>query len=213
MEQSTEKYFLEKIEAETNNEWEEIEELKKRGEIEKAERIRNKELSVYRIGKNIKSIKDSNISYIREKEINADTKKQLENKKQELEIEKKTILKNAIKWGFRVEDANEMIRDTEKEIRAIENQIEELSKSTDMEQFINRLPEVINETFELASKMLSSADIETMRDDIEQLLEICTFELTINEKKELKIKLFDGLEGWKISVVGDIGFEPMTLCV
>jgi len=88
-----------------------------------------------------------------------------------------------------------MIRDTEKEIRAIENQIEELSKSTDMEQFINRLPEVINETFELASKMLSSADIETMRDDIEQLLEICTFELTINEKKELKIKLFDGLEG------------------
>lgn len=129
-----------------------------------------------------------------EKENKIDTKKQLENKKKQLKEEKLQIDKKYAKLGYSADIANEAVKDMEKEIQLIDNQIDKLWRSTDMEQFIERLPEVLNKTFELASKVLSNEDIVTLKKDIEQLLEICTFELTINNKKELKIKLFDGLE-------------------
>lgn len=59
---------------------------------------------------------------------------------------------------------------------------------------MKRLPEVLNKTFELSRRVLSSAESETMKGDIFKLLEICTFELSINNKKELKVKLFDELK-------------------
>ena len=145
------------------------------------------------------------------------TKSKLEIEKQKKEDwmkQERINLTKLLAKGTISEDAyNDVLKDSEEEIRNIENQIVKLWENTDMEQFIERLPEVLNKTFELASKVLSNEDIRVIKKDIEQLLEICTFELTINAKKELKIKLFEWLECWKISVVGDIRFELMTLCV
>lgn len=40
-------------------------------------------------------------------------------------------------------------------------------------------------------------DFEQSREDIMKLIEITTFELTVNTKKELRIKLFDWLEDFQ----------------
>jgi hypothetical protein len=132
-----------------------------------------------------------------EKKIKIDKQKGLEmekaKKQEEIKQERINLTKLLAKWAISQEIYAETIKDTEKEIESIESQIEALSESTDMEQFIERLPEVLAKTFELASKVLSNADIETMRSDIEQLLEICTFELRVSTKKELKVKLFEPL--------------------
>ena len=110
------------------------------------------------------------------------------------EEDKKTIMKNALIWGFSIDIANEAVCDIEKEITSIDSQIEELSQSSDIEEFLGRLPDILWKTFELSSKVLSGADIEAMKADILKLIEICTFELSINTKKELKVKLFWPLE-------------------
>lgn len=121
-------------------------------------------------------------------------KVELENKKLVLEEEKKTIRKNGIKWGYTAEETNETIADTEKEIQSIEDQIKALWESTDMEQYLERLPEIVQKLHELSSKVLSEADYEGMRNDIKQLIEIVSHELILNNKKELKVKLSEVLE-------------------
>lgn len=40
-------------------------------------------------------------------------------------------------------------------------------------------------------------DFEQSREDIMKLIEITTFELTVNNKKELRIKLFDWLASFE----------------
>ncbi|MDD4530789.1 MAG: hypothetical protein PHO80_04560, partial [Candidatus Gracilibacteria bacterium] len=58
-----------------------------------------------------------------------------------------------------------------------------------------RLPEILSKTFELARKSIDKEKIEDMKDDLLKLIELTTFELTITNKKELKIQLFDVLDG------------------
>ena len=87
-----------------------------------------------------------------------------------------------------------MKQDTEKEILEIENQIDILSESTNIEQYLDRLPKILSDLHELASKVQSEADYEDMRNDIKQLMEIVSHELILDNKKELKVKLFEGLE-------------------
>ena len=129
-----------------------------------------------------------------EKELRELKKKELEEQKKELEEQKRTITKNAILWGFSREETSEVIEDTEKAIKATENQINELWESTDIEQYLDRLPEIIQNLHELAGRVLSDGDYEWWRDDIKQLMGIVLHELTLTNKKELKIKLFDALE-------------------
>ena len=129
-----------------------------------------------------------------EREIKEQKKKELEKKKLELEMEKKEIDKRAFKGWFSAEFANEMKEDTEKEIQEVQSQIDFLSESTNIEEYLNRLPEILQNLHELSSRVLSEADYVWWRDDIRQLMEIVLHELTLTNKKELKVKLLEGLE-------------------
>jgi hypothetical protein len=42
--------------------------------------------------------------------------------------------------------------------------------------------------------VLSSEEIEGMKDEIYKIIELTVFELPINSKKELIVKLFEGLD-------------------
>jgi len=42
--------------------------------------------------------------------------------------------------------------------------------------------------------VLSSEEIEGMKDEIYKLIELTVFELPVNNKKELIVKLFEGLD-------------------
>ena len=87
-----------------------------------------------------------------------------------------------------------MKEDTEKEIREIESQIDSLSESTNMEEYLDRLPEILQNLHELSSRVLTEAEYGDMRNDIKQLIEIVSHELILSDKKELKVKLFEGIE-------------------
>ena len=91
-----------------------------------------------------------------------------------------------------------MKEDTENEIQAIKEQMDALSESTDMEQYLDRLPEIVRNLHELASRALPEADYEGARDDIRQLIEIVSHERILTNKKELQIRLFDVLEELEI---------------
>lgn len=154
-------------------------------------RIRAKKYSKERL---VSVINESNTMDIDvKKKLKEDEREQLQAQNEKLEEGKKTILKNALKWGYPIEIANELIQDIEKEIESGKWRLEKLWESTDIEQFMERLPEVLSKTFELASKVLSSADINTLKIDLRQLIEIVTFELEISNKKELTVKLQPGL--------------------
>ncbi len=87
-----------------------------------------------------------------------------------------------------------MKEDTENEIQAIKEQMDALSESTDMEQYLERLPEILLKTFELTSNAISKGKTHDNKDDLLKLIEITTFELTVSNKKELKVKLFEVLD-------------------
>ena len=86
-----------------------------------------------------------------------------------------------------------MKEDTDKEIYDIQIQIDALSESTDMEQYLERLPEILKKLHELTSNVLCEADLDDMRDDVKKLIDIVAHELVINNKKELKVELYDTL--------------------
>lgn len=66
--------------------------------------------------------------------------------------------------------------------------------NTDMEKYLEKLPEVLLKTVELVSNTINKEQIEVIKEDIIKLIEITTVELTITNKKELKIQLFDVLD-------------------
>lgn len=79
-------------------------------------------------------------------------------------------------------------------LKAYEEQIIELSGDDEYDVYLQRLPEVLAETFELARTSLNKEENKSKKEDILKLIEITTFELSINNKKELKVKLFGVLE-------------------
>jgi len=87
-----------------------------------------------------------------------------------------------------------MKKETEMEIQEVQSQIDLLSESTDIEQYLDRLPEILQKLHELAGRVLSEADYKGWRDDIKQIMEIVLHELILTNKKELRIKLLEGLE-------------------
>ncbi len=88
----------------------------------------------------------------------------------------------------------ETLKDIDLEIKTIESEILESSKTSELEKYIDRLPEILLKTFELASNSISKAENADFKEDVLKLIELSTFELTINNKKELKIKLFPVLD-------------------
>lgn len=133
-----------------------------------------------------------------------------EKKKQEAEIEKLTEQKKllekekseidlkAFRLWYDASVANAMKESTQEQIKALEIQIQDLSESSDFEQYLDRLPEILKDLHELASKVLSEADYQDSRDEIRQLIQLVSHELTLTTKKELKVKLFEGLENLEI---------------
>ena len=62
-----------------------------------------------------------------------------------------------------------------------------------MEQYLERLPEILKKLHELTSNVLCEADIDDMRDDVKKLIDIVAHELVLNNKKELKVELYGTL--------------------
>jgi hypothetical protein len=114
--------------------------------------------------------------------------------KEEIEQERKNYRREALKMGYNREEIEETTKDMDDTIKLIESQIIELSDNTDMEKYLEKLPEVLLKTVELASNTINRANLEGLREDIKLLLEITTVELTVTNKKELKVKLFDVLD-------------------
>ena len=56
------------------------------------------------------------------------------------------------------------------------------------------MPEIVYNLHELANRVLPDADYEECREEIKKLIAIISHELTLTNKKELKVKLFDGFE-------------------
>lgn len=135
----------------------------------------------------------SNIQHDREIE-----KERLKKRKDEKETENKDrrlkLIDLLSRWAITDEDfllaKEQMVRDMEN----LEASITWLSESTDIEDFLHRLPEILSKIFELSSKTLSEADSRGVKDDFFKLIELTIFELSISTKKELQVKLFEGLE-------------------
>ena len=96
--------------------------------------------------------------------------------------------------GYSKEEINETTNDMENSIKLIDEQINEFLQGTDMEQYLERLPEILLKTFELTSNAISKGKTHDNKDDLLKLIEITTFELTVSNKKELKVKLFEVLD-------------------
>ncbi len=92
------------------------------------------------------------------------------------------------------EDFRNSLENKERRMRSIDDEISRLSESVDMDQFIDHLPEVLLKILELATKSLRGDEIKDLRADIHKFIELITLELEMNNKKELKIKLDEGLE-------------------
>ena len=82
----------------------------------------------------------------------------------------------------------------DQDIKELDKNIERLSQNSSIEEFLDKIPEVITKIFELCSKALSNQEISAIKDEVIKLVEITTFELSVSTKKELKVKLFEGLE-------------------
>jgi hypothetical protein len=143
-----------------------------------------------------------------------DQVKKLEDQKQAVEIERKTYRKNAVSMKIEKEELDEITADFDKDIQRLDGLISELSADTEMESYLERIPEILEKTVELASNPLRKAEIERLREDVKKLLEITTVELTITNKKELKIKLFDVLNSLlssdKSILEASMGVEPIS---
>jgi hypothetical protein len=114
--------------------------------------------------------------------------------KEKIELQKRDYRRNAVLAGFSKEEIDRESSDMDKAINLIESEISEFTDDTDIEAYLIRLPEVLSKTFELASNAIFKSKTQDMKDDLLKLIEITTFELTVNNKKELKIKLFEVLD-------------------
>jgi len=159
-------------------------------------------LDVKQIGKQkaLEIIRDSLYSTERfdtirdKKELRKGVIKEKEVEKRRLEEEKKT---QEIRWmreGFSKEQIDSATQSILDDIRNIELDIQRFSEKENLEVFLDRVPEVLEKIIELIDSIDSNADIDTMKGDLLLLLQITTFELPISTKKELQIKLLDGIE-------------------
>lgn len=138
----------------------------------------------------------------------------LEKAKEKLINDKKTIMKNAILRNYDQEIIDELVQDVDKAIKIIEEQIIELSEWNEYETLIEELPKTLMETFELSLSSFNKAENEQKKENIFKLLEMTAFELSVDNKKELKIKLFEVIDtllrGGLSGLEAPAGVEPAS---
>jgi hypothetical protein len=118
----------------------------------------------------------------------------LETRKNELEAEKMDYIKLLQKKRITDEEYDKIAEENKKSIDILLDKIQEFKKWSEKEEFINRLPEILTKTFELSRNVGQKRNTEDVYEDLLKLLQITTFELTVDKEKELKIKLFDVLD-------------------
>ncbi len=111
--------------------------------------------------------------------------------------EERQVLKQYIKLRangeISLEEMKEMKNDSENTIKMLEEQMDEISQASDIERYIEHIPLILQTTFELAYESLQEEETALRNVMLKKLLELTTFELTINNQKELQVKLFDVL--------------------
>lgn len=136
----------------------------------------------------LQKYKDQNLNEIK---FNANKIADLITKKEDIENEIISFSRSAIKMGYSKDLTEKAIITMQNDIKRIENDIQIYSENSDTEKYLKRLPEVLWKIFELMEQALFKEDLIGIEDDLLKLIDLTTFELTVNEKKELKIKLFD----------------------
>lgn len=132
------------------------------------------------------------------------TKKELEaeHEQKEILLQQKSHLEEEIKGAdlkyaklwYGADIAQAMKKELFEQIQDIEMKLETMKENENFEDFLKRIPEIINNLHELASNMLTNEENEWFREQIKELMQYTLHELTLNNKKELKIKLLDALE-------------------
>lgn len=121
--------------------------------------------------------------------------RKLELEKEDLEKEKIQYSRNASKLWYDVDMVKKSLQAIDDDIKRMDEQIWEFSSGWEIEEYLERLPAILWQIVELVQNSVQKRESEDMRDDLKRLLEITTVELTISNKKELKIKLFEVLDG------------------
>ncbi len=138
----------------------------------------------------------------------------LELEKKILEEERKNYRRKAVNLGYSAQEIEETSNDMEKSIKLIQEQINEFSGSSDMEELLERLPQILSEIVELAQKSLGEEEITEKKDSLKKLFEITVSNFSVSIKKELQIKLFDVLDvlvnGGKVNMEAPAGVEPAS---
>ncbi len=139
---------------------------------------------------------------------------EFEKQKKTLEDERRNYRRKAVNLGFSAEEIEETSKDIEKSIKLIEEQIQEFSENSDMEKYLERLPQVLLEIVELVLKSLSKGKIEEKQDNLVRLFELAVSNFSVSNKKELKIELFKVLEALtndeKTYMEAPAGVEPAS---
>ncbi len=126
-----------------------------------------------------------------------DKKDDIQQKIQELSPEKKETPRKYAKMGYPMEIAQEEMNEIQKQIDALEVQLQELSENANFEDFLVRLPYITEKLHELADNTLNNEENEEFRSNLQRLMQLTLHELKIDNKKSLKIRLFEGLDAMK----------------
>lgn len=124
----------------------------------------------------------------------------IEEERRNLELEKERMEKDikayrryaAIK-NYTDAEIEETSKEMKKDIEAVNEKLSNYELRGSFEEELVRLPWILQKTFELGGKVLQERKKSNIKEDILKLIELTTFELTLDTKKELTVKLFDVL--------------------
>ncbi len=120
--------------------------------------------------------------------------KRLENDIHKLETKiKDTRSKWIINW-FTKDEVNEAVKHFVEEIEIKKEEINSIKNNSLNSKDLDIFIEAISKIFEHTANMLWEAKTEVKEEHFLQLIKLITFELIFNTKKELKIKLFRGID-------------------
>ncbi len=117
----------------------------------------------------------------------------LEQQRQEAQKQLDEVVEDAFNRGFDKAFADKQALKIKEKLSAIEDTIRWLSRNTNLQAILAKLPTILAKIVELSSNGIGEAKLRDSRDDIRLILEIVAVELIITNKKELKVELFFGL--------------------
>ncbi len=140
------------------------------------------------------SLKENSEEILEYKELHKREVKKLEDRKKELASERLGFIRLLERWKISEDDYDKLVDENKRSIDLVIEKIDEFEKGSEKEELIARIPEILAKTFELNTKVHRNQQISEMKDDLLKLLQITTFELTVDNQKELKVKLFEVLD-------------------